>query len=79
MKSRNLTKVLGKVCPWCGQIGSVFYETENRIVYECPGRHQYETRKWQRESRRLATSPEQVDRFDQDTGWSLVGAQDEKK
>ena len=54
MKSRNLTKVLGKVCPWCGQIGSVFYETESRIVYECPGRHQYETRKWQRGSRRLA-------------------------
>jgi hypothetical protein len=48
MESRNPTKVLGKVCPRCGQIGPVFYETESRIVYECPSKHQYETRKWQR-------------------------------
>src|SRR5215475_8082929 len=33
--------------------GSVLYETESRIVYECPGRHQYETRKGQPASRRL--------------------------
>jgi hypothetical protein len=54
MKSVNLTKVLGKVCPRCRQIGSVLYETESRIVYECPGRHQYETRKWQRGSRKIS-------------------------
>ena len=60
MKSRNLTKVLGKVCPRCRQIGSVLYETESRIVYECPGRHQYETRKWQRGSRRLANEERPV-------------------
>jgi hypothetical protein len=54
MKSSNQTKILGKICPGCGQIGSVLYETESRIVYECPDKHQYETRKWQQGSRKLA-------------------------
>ena len=60
MKSQNPTKVLGKVCPRCGQIGSVLYETEGRIVYECPSTHQYETRKWQGENRRLANEQRPV-------------------
>jgi hypothetical protein len=45
MEARNLTKVVGKICPCCGQIGAVVYETHSRIVYECPNRHQYETKK----------------------------------
>jgi lysyl-tRNA synthetase class I len=44
MKATNL-KVFGKICPCCGQVGSVLYETEKRIVYECPDGHQYETKK----------------------------------
>ena len=51
MKAENPTKVLGKICPCCGQVGLVLYETERRIVYECPHRHQYETRKWRRENK----------------------------
>jgi hypothetical protein len=54
MEARNPTKVLGKICPRCGQVGSVLFETERRIVYECPNRHQYETRKWRREKRELS-------------------------
>jgi hypothetical protein len=49
MQSRNLTKVLGKICPFCGQAGSVLYATNIRIVYECSNRHQYETKKWRRD------------------------------
>jgi hypothetical protein len=43
MDARTVTKVLGKICPRCGQAGAVLYETENRIIYECPDQHQYET------------------------------------
>jgi hypothetical protein len=56
MKSRSLTKVVGKICPCCGQVGLVLYETEIRIVYECPDRHQYETRKWRREKSEAKTA-----------------------
>jgi hypothetical protein len=49
MEARKLTKVLGKICPCCGQVGYVLLETERRIVYECPNKHQYETRKWRPE------------------------------
>ena len=38
-------KVLGKLCPCCGIAGEVLCETNKRIIYECPNRHQYETRK----------------------------------
>jgi hypothetical protein len=47
MKARNI-KVVGKICPCCARVGSVLYETEKRIVYECPDRHQYETKKMTR-------------------------------
>jgi hypothetical protein len=49
METKNLTKVLGKICPRCGRAGSVLYVTDIRIVYECPNRHQYETKKWRRD------------------------------
>jgi len=45
MAARSTTTVVGKICPCCGQAGWVLLETERRIVYECPGKHQYETRK----------------------------------
>jgi len=38
-------KILGKLCPICGQIARVVYETDFRIVYECSNFHQAETRK----------------------------------
>jgi hypothetical protein len=38
-------KVLGKLCPCCGEVGGVFCETKTRIIYECPNSHQYETKK----------------------------------
>jgi ribosomal protein S27AE len=38
-------KVLGKLCPRCGEAGAVLYETTQRIIYECPNEHQYETKK----------------------------------
>ena len=38
-------KVLGKLCPCCGEAGTVLCETKKRIIYECPNRHQYETKK----------------------------------
>jgi hypothetical protein len=38
-------KVLGKLCPCCGEAGAVFCETKKRIIYECPSGHQYETKK----------------------------------
>ena len=38
-------KIKGKVCPSCGHVGTVLYETSSRIVYECPEAHQYETKK----------------------------------
>ena len=37
-------KLIGKVCPRCGKPGSVLYTTKERIVYQCPSEHQYETR-----------------------------------
>ncbi len=40
-----MPKIMGKICPFCGQAGSVVFETETRIVYECPNGHQYETKK----------------------------------
>jgi hypothetical protein len=49
METRNQTKVLGKICPRCGQAGFVLYATTIRIVYECPNRHQYETKNWRRD------------------------------
>jgi uncharacterized protein (DUF983 family) len=48
METRNRSKILGKICPRCGQVGSVLYETVLRIVYECSNGHQYETRKLRR-------------------------------
>jgi hypothetical protein len=36
--------LVGKVCPYCGKPGSVLYTTKERIVYQCPNDHQYETR-----------------------------------
>jgi hypothetical protein len=38
-------KILGKLCPCCGVAGSVFCETDRRIIYECWNGHQYETKK----------------------------------
>jgi hypothetical protein len=38
-------RVLGKLCPCCGAAGAVLCETKRRIIYECPNRHQYETKK----------------------------------
>ena len=38
-------KVLGKLCPRCGEVGGAFCETKQRIIYECPNGHQYETKK----------------------------------
>jgi hypothetical protein len=43
--SDSTVKVLGKLCPCCGVAGSVLYETETRIIYECCNGHQYETKK----------------------------------
>gem|GEM_PF-5474130 len=37
-------RLIGKVCPRCGKPGSVLYMTKERIVYQCPSEHQYETR-----------------------------------
>jgi hypothetical protein len=45
MAARSTTTVVGKICPCCGQAGWVLLETERRIVYECPNKHEYETRK----------------------------------
>jgi hypothetical protein len=39
------SKILGKLCPSCGVAGSVFCETQTRIIYECRNGHQYETKK----------------------------------
>lgn len=38
-------RVLGKLCPCCGEGGAVLCETKKRIIYECPSGHQYETKK----------------------------------
>ncbi len=38
-------KVLGKLCPCCGEAGAVLCETKIRIIYECSNSHQYETKK----------------------------------
>lgn len=38
-------RILGKLCPRCGVAGSVLFETHTRLIYECPGKHQYESRK----------------------------------
>jgi hypothetical protein len=38
-------KVLGKLCPCCGEAGAILCETKKRIIYECPNSHQYETKK----------------------------------
>jgi hypothetical protein len=38
-------KILGKFCPCCGEAGAVLCETTQRIIYECPNEHQYETKK----------------------------------
>jgi hypothetical protein len=52
MDAGNSAKVLGKMCPCCGQAGWVLLETKRRIVYECPNKHEYETIKWLSESRK---------------------------
>jgi hypothetical protein len=44
-ESRGLVRVLGKLCPRCGGVGSVLCESERRIIYECPNGHAYETRR----------------------------------
>ena len=38
-------RVLGKLCPCCGEAGAVLCETKKRIIYECANSHQYETKK----------------------------------
>ncbi len=48
METCNRTKILGKICPRCSQVGAVLYETGLRVVYECPKLHQYETKKLRR-------------------------------
>ena len=45
VKSDSPVKVLGKLCPCCGVVGSVLCETDTRIIYECRNGHQYETKK----------------------------------
>jgi hypothetical protein len=62
MDARTVTKVLGKVCPRCGQVGLVLYETESRIVYECPDRHQYETIKMTMEQPKVKLNISVVDK-----------------
>ena len=37
-------RLIGKVCPRCAKPGSVLYTTKDRVVYQCPDEHQYETR-----------------------------------
>jgi hypothetical protein len=51
MDARSPAKVMGKICPRCGQAGWVLLETDRRIVYECPNKHEYETKKWLWENR----------------------------
>jgi hypothetical protein len=62
MDARTVTKVLGKICPCCGQVGVVLYETENRIVYECADRHQYETVKMTMEQPKVKLNISVVDK-----------------
>jgi hypothetical protein len=40
---RTMT-LIGKICPHCEKPGSVLYTTKERIVYQCPSEHQYETK-----------------------------------
>ena len=44
-ESASPARVLGKLCPCCGVVGSVLCETDMRIIYECWNGHQYETKK----------------------------------
>jgi hypothetical protein len=44
-KPDSQVRVLGKLCPRCGVVGTVLCETEMRIIYECWHGHQYETKK----------------------------------
>ncbi len=44
-ESDSPVRVLGKLCPRCGVVGTVLCETEMRIIYECWHGHQYETKK----------------------------------
>ena len=48
---RESIKILGKFCPCCGEAGAVLCETTQRIIYECPNEHQYETKKRLNDSR----------------------------
>jgi hypothetical protein len=48
METCSRTKILGKICPRCGQIGGVLFETGLRVVYEYPKLHQYEIIKLRR-------------------------------
>lgn len=62
MDTKTVTRVLGKICPCCGQVGVVLYETENRIIYECPDRHQYETIKMTMEQPKVKLNISVVDK-----------------
>jgi len=58
METCSRTKILGKICPRCSQIGGVLFETGLRVVYECPKLHQYETKK----SRHRSAQGELIDK-----------------
>src|SRR5215472_1225114 len=38
-------RVIGKICPRCGNPGSIVYQTKERIVFECPNGHQFEMKR----------------------------------
>jgi hypothetical protein len=48
------TGVIGKICPRCGEPGSIVYQTKERIVFECPNGHQFEMK--QRKNRNTGKS-----------------------
>src|SRR5262249_8273743 len=45
-------RVIGKICPRCGKPGWILYQTIERIVFECPNGHQFETKRRKREENR---------------------------
>jgi len=45
METCSRTKILGKICPRCSQVGAVLYETGLSVVYACPKLLHYETKK----------------------------------
>ncbi len=44
-EERKKAKIIGKICPCCGQVGLVVFESEIRIIFECPNGHQYEVKR----------------------------------